>query len=138
MKTKKKSGKTLRKSGKSQGKIREFDGIKKVGTLYIDLPPNPSVEKVEVPTEKNFKSSKNPGSNQPRPISRDANKWSINEKRNFMMRKSQQTSCLVMKGWKREQSSVNVNIFLLGLVGPRPVHFVLYQRWRNKFNMTIV
>ena len=33
MKTKKKSGKTLRKSGKSQGKIREFDGIKKVGTL---------------------------------------------------------------------------------------------------------
>ena len=29
MKTKKKSGKTLRKSGKSQGKIREFDGIKK-------------------------------------------------------------------------------------------------------------
>ena len=25
-----------------------------------------------------------------------------------MMRKSQQTSCLVMKGWKREQSSVNV------------------------------
>ena len=34
MKTKKKSGKTLRKSGKSQGKIREFDGIKKVGTLH--------------------------------------------------------------------------------------------------------
>ena len=33
MKTKKKSGKTHRKSGKSQGKIREFDGIKKVGTL---------------------------------------------------------------------------------------------------------
>ena len=33
MKTKKKSGKTLWKSGKSQGKIREFDGIKKVGTL---------------------------------------------------------------------------------------------------------
>ena len=33
MKNKKKSGKTLRKSGKSQGKIREFDGIKKVGTL---------------------------------------------------------------------------------------------------------
>ena len=33
MKTKKKSGKTLRKSEKSQGKIREFDGIKKVGTL---------------------------------------------------------------------------------------------------------
>ena len=33
MKTKKKSGKNLRKSGKSQGKIREFDGIKKVGTL---------------------------------------------------------------------------------------------------------
>ena len=33
MKTKKKSGKTLPKSGKSQGKIREFDGIKKVGTL---------------------------------------------------------------------------------------------------------
>ena len=33
MKTKKKSGKILRKSGKSQGKIREFDGIKKVGTL---------------------------------------------------------------------------------------------------------
>ena len=33
MKTKKKSGKTLRKSGKSQGKIRKFDGIKKVGTL---------------------------------------------------------------------------------------------------------
>ena len=33
MKTKKKSGKTLGKSGKSQGKIREFDGIKKVGTL---------------------------------------------------------------------------------------------------------
>ena len=33
LKTKKKSGKTLRKSGKSQGKIREFDGIKKVGTL---------------------------------------------------------------------------------------------------------
>ena len=35
MKTKKKSGKTLRKSGKSQGKIREFDGIKEVGTLLI-------------------------------------------------------------------------------------------------------
>ena len=35
MKTKKKSGKTLRKSGKSQGKIREFDGIKKVGTLSL-------------------------------------------------------------------------------------------------------
>ena len=35
MKTKKKSGKTLRKSGKSQGKIREFDGIKKVGTLIV-------------------------------------------------------------------------------------------------------
>ena len=35
MKTKKKSGKTLRKSGKSQGKIREFDGIKKVGTLCL-------------------------------------------------------------------------------------------------------
>ena len=35
MKTKKKSGKTLRKSGKSQGKIREFDGIKKVGTLFV-------------------------------------------------------------------------------------------------------
>ena len=34
MKTKKKSGKTLRKSGKSQGKIREFEGIKKVGTLH--------------------------------------------------------------------------------------------------------
>ena len=33
MKTKKKSGKNLRKSGKSQGKIREFDGIKKVRTL---------------------------------------------------------------------------------------------------------
>ena len=33
MKTKKKSGKNLRKSGKSRGKIREFDGIKKVGTL---------------------------------------------------------------------------------------------------------
>ena len=29
----KKSGKTLRKSGKSQGKIREFEGMKKVGTL---------------------------------------------------------------------------------------------------------
>ena len=37
MKTKKKSGKTLRKSGKSQGKIREFDGIKKVGTLTQSL-----------------------------------------------------------------------------------------------------
>ena len=36
MKTKKKSGKTLRKSGKSQGKIREFDGIKKVGTLSLN------------------------------------------------------------------------------------------------------
>ena len=35
MKTKKKSGKTLGKSGKSQGKIREFDGIKKVGTLNL-------------------------------------------------------------------------------------------------------
>ena len=35
MKTKKKSGKTLRKSGKSQGNIREFDGIKKVGTLIF-------------------------------------------------------------------------------------------------------
>ena len=35
MKTKKKSGKNLRKSGKSQGKIREFDGIKKVLTLHI-------------------------------------------------------------------------------------------------------
>ena len=35
MKTKKNPGKTLRKSGKSQGKIREFDGIKKVGTLYL-------------------------------------------------------------------------------------------------------
>ena len=32
----KKSGKTLRKSGKSQGKIREFDGIKKVGTLCCE------------------------------------------------------------------------------------------------------
>ena len=32
-KVKKKSGKNLRKSGKSQGKIREFDGINKVGTL---------------------------------------------------------------------------------------------------------
>ena len=30
MKTKKKSGKTLIKSVKSQGKIREFDGIKQV------------------------------------------------------------------------------------------------------------
>ena len=29
VKTKKESGKNLRKSGKSQGKIREFDGIKK-------------------------------------------------------------------------------------------------------------
>ena len=37
MKTKKKSGKSLRKSGKSQGKIREFDGIKKVGTLQKAL-----------------------------------------------------------------------------------------------------
>ena len=39
MKTKKKSGKNLMKSGKSQGKIREFDGIKKVGTLrkYRDI-----------------------------------------------------------------------------------------------------
>ena len=37
MKTKKKSGKTLRKSGKSQGKIREFDGIKKVGTLENEM-----------------------------------------------------------------------------------------------------
>ena len=37
MKTKKKSGKTLRKSGKSQGKIREFDGIKEVGTLSEDF-----------------------------------------------------------------------------------------------------
>ena len=36
MKTKKKSGKTLRKSGKSQGKIREFDRIKKVGTLMMN------------------------------------------------------------------------------------------------------
>ena len=34
MKTKKKSGKNLRKSGKSQGKVREFNGIKKVGTLF--------------------------------------------------------------------------------------------------------
>ena len=33
-KLRKKSGKTLRKSGKSQGKMREFDGMKKVGTLY--------------------------------------------------------------------------------------------------------
>ena len=33
MKTKKKSGKNLRKSGKSQGKIRKFDGIIKVGIL---------------------------------------------------------------------------------------------------------
>ena len=40
MKTKKKSGKTLRKSGKSQGKIREFDGIKKVGILLIMHPSN--------------------------------------------------------------------------------------------------
>ena len=31
MKTKKKAGKTLRKSGKGQGKIREFDWIKKSG-----------------------------------------------------------------------------------------------------------
>ena len=37
MKTKKKSGKTLRKSGKSRGKIREFDGIKKVGTLTVEF-----------------------------------------------------------------------------------------------------
>ena len=53
MKTKKKSGKTLRKSGKSQGKIREFDGIKKVGTLLgflgfqeiaIDLISIPSLD----------------------------------------------------------------------------------------------
>ena len=29
MKIKKKSGKTLRKLGKSQGKMRQFDGIKK-------------------------------------------------------------------------------------------------------------
>ena len=32
-KIKKKSGKNLQKSGKSQGKIREFGWIKKVGTL---------------------------------------------------------------------------------------------------------
>ena len=45
MKTKKKSGKTLRKSGKSQGKIREFDGIKKVGTLpWADSPPEMATE----------------------------------------------------------------------------------------------
>ena len=43
MKTKKKSGKTLRKSGKSQGKIREFDGIKKVGTLPDQVPPTDQV-----------------------------------------------------------------------------------------------
>ena len=35
MKTKKKSGKNLTKSGKSRGKIREFDRIKKVGTLIL-------------------------------------------------------------------------------------------------------
>ena len=34
-KLRKNQGKTLRKSGKSQGKIREFDGIKKVGTLHV-------------------------------------------------------------------------------------------------------
>ena len=33
-----KSEKNLRKSGKSQGKIREFDGIKKVGTMINCLP----------------------------------------------------------------------------------------------------
>ena len=35
VKTKKKSGKNLRKSGKSRGKIREFHGIKKLGTLHL-------------------------------------------------------------------------------------------------------
>ena len=37
MKSKKKSGENLRKSGKSQGKIREFDGINKVGTLLYQM-----------------------------------------------------------------------------------------------------
>ena len=43
MKTEKKSGKTLRKSGKRQGKIREFDGIKKVGTLTLQFGTNLAV-----------------------------------------------------------------------------------------------
>ena len=39
VKIKKKSGKNLRKSGKSQGKIRKFDWINKVGTLKNVLFP---------------------------------------------------------------------------------------------------